>query len=57
MLGTCGAFGQAAMCFPEIDERIVVLTSDLCTFSGLDRFKAKFPDRLYNFGIAAQNMV
>lgn len=57
MLGTCGAFGQAAMCFPEIDERIVVLTSDLCTFSGLDRFKAKFPDRLYNFGIAEQNMV
>ena len=57
MLGTCGAFGQAAMCFPEIDERIVVLTSDLCTFSGLDRFKAKFPDRLYNFGIAEQNMI
>ena len=57
MLGTCGAFEQAAMCFPEIDERIVVLTSDLCTFSGLDRFKAKFPDRLYNFGIAEQNMV
>ena len=57
MLGTCGAFGQAAMCFPEIDERIIVLTSDLCTFSGLDRFKAKFPDRLYNFGIAEQNMV
>ncbi len=57
MLGTCGAFGQAAMCFPEIDERIVVLTSDLCTFSGLDRFKAKFSDRLYNFGIAEQNMV
>ena len=57
MLGACGAFGQAAMCFPEIDERIVVLTSDLCTFSGLDRFKAKFPGRLYNFGIAEQNMI
>ena len=57
MLGTCGAFGQAALCLPEIDDRIVVLTSDLCTFSGLDRFKAKFPDRLYNFGIAEQNMV
>ena len=57
MLGTCGAFGQAAMCLPEIDDRIVVLTSDLCTFSGLDRFKAKFPDRLYNLGIAEQNMV
>ena len=57
MLGTCGAFGQAAMNLPEIDDRIVILTSDLCTFSGLDRFKAKFPDRLYNLGIAEQNMV
>ena len=57
MLGSCGALGQAAMCFPEIDDRIVVLTSDLSTFSGLDRFKVKFPDRLYNFGIAEQNMV
>lgn len=57
MLGSCGTFGQAAMCLPEMDDRIVMLTADLCTFSGLDRFKAKFPDRLYNFGIAEQNML
>ncbi len=56
-LGSCGAFGQAAMVLPEINDRVVMLTSDLCTFSGLDRFKAEFPDRLYNFGIAEQNMV
>lgn len=57
MLGSCGAFGQAAMCFPEIDDRIVVLTSDVGTLSGLGRFKARFPGRFYNFGIAEQNMV
>ena len=34
-----------------------MLTSDLCVFSGLERFKAKFPDRLYNVGIAEQNMI
>ncbi len=34
-----------------------MLTSDLCFFSGLERFRASFPDRLYNIGIAEQNMV
>ena len=57
MLGSCGAFGQAALDLPEVDDRVVVLTSDLCVFSGLERFRAKFPDRLYNVGIAEQNMV
>ena len=57
MLGSCGAFGQAALELPEIDDRVVVLTSDLCVFSGLERFKGKYPDRLYNVGIAEQNMV
>ena len=57
MLGSCGAFGQAALELPEVDDRIVVLTSDLCVFSGLERFKGKYPDRLYNVGIAEQNMV
>ncbi|MBR6588231.1 MAG: transketolase [Kiritimatiellae bacterium] len=57
MLGSCGAFGQAALDLPEVNDRVVVLTSDLCVFSGLERFRAKFPDRLYNVGIAEQNMV
>lgn len=56
-LGSCGAFGIAAMELPEINDKSVILTADLCTFSGLDRFKAKYPDRLYNIGIAEQNMV
>lgn len=57
MLGSCGAFGMAAIELPELDDRVVMLTSDLTTFSGLERFRAKYPDRLYNFGIAEQNMV
>lgn len=56
-LGSCGAFGVAALELPEINDKSVILTADLCTFSGLDRFKAKYPDRLYNIGIAEQNMV
>lgn len=56
-LGSCGAFGQAALFLPEINDKVVMLTADLCTFSGLDRFKLKYPDYLFNFGIAEQNMV
>ena len=57
MLGTCGAFGIAATELPSMDDRIVFLTSDLCFYSGLERFAAQYGDRLYNFGIAEQNMV
>jgi transketolase len=57
MLGSCGAFGMAALEFPEIDDQVLIVTADLRTFSGLDRFSAKFPDRLYNVGIAEQNMI
>ena len=56
-LGSCGAFGIAAMELPEIDENTVICTADLCFYSGLERFKNKFPDRLYNTGIAEQNLL
>jgi len=57
MLGSCGAFGMAALELPEIDDNTVIVTADLCTFSGLDRVRTKLPDRLYNVGIAEQNMI
>lgn len=56
-LGSCGAFGLAAMELPEIDENAVICTADLCFYSGLERFRSKFPDRLYNVGIAEQNLL
>lgn len=57
MLGSCGAFGMATLDLPASDDSIVIITADLCSFSGLDRFRGKFPDRLYNVGIAEQNMI
>lgn len=56
-LGSCGAFGIAATELPETDATVVMLTSDLLYYSGLERFKNKYPERLYNMGIAEQNMV
>lgn len=57
MLGSCGAFGQAVLGLPEINDRVVVLTADLCSFSGLERFKNKYLEYFYNVGISEQNMV
>lgn len=57
LLGPSGAFGTAALELGESNPRVVMLTADLCFFSGLERFKAAYPDKLYNFGIAEQNMI
>ena len=56
-LGSCGAFGIAAMELPAISDDIVVLTADLNFYSSLTRFSAKYPEKFYNMGIAEQNMV
>ena len=55
LLGPSGAFGVAAMELAEINSKVLMLTSDLCFFSGLERFRSAYPDKLYNFGIAEQN--
>lgn len=56
-LGPSGALGVAAAELAERNPQVLMLTSDLCFFSGLERFRNEYPDRLYNFGIAEQNMV
>jgi len=57
MLGMRGVFAmrmsELASKYPEL----VVLTADLGQLSGLDRFKAEFPQQFINAGIAEQNMV
>lgn len=57
LLGPSGAHGTAAMELAETNPDVVMLTADLCFFSGLERFKAAYPDKLYNLGIAEQNMI
>ena len=57
MLGSSGTFGVTALDLASEDPDFAVVTADLCFFSGLERFRAEYPDRLYNVGIAEQNMV
>lgn len=57
LLGPSGAVGTAAVELAERNSQVLMLTSDLCFFSGLERFRSTYPDKLVNVGIAEQNMV
>lgn len=57
LLGPNGAHGIAAMELAESNPNVLMLTADLCFFSGLERFSTAYPDRLFNLGIAEQNMI
>ncbi len=57
-------FGEAASIFgaflPEISaarDDIMVLSADMSTPAGLDKFKGLYPERFINLGIAEQNMI
>lgn len=60
MMGPAGFFG-VAMNELAGDESLgnewSVLTADLCSFSGLERFAREYPNRFYNVGIAEQNLI
>lgn len=57
LLGSHRTYGQVALEFPKIDDKIVVLVADQCLPAGLNRFKELYPDKFYNIGIAEQNMI
>ncbi len=49
------AFVRSLMEVASQDPRVVLLTGDL-GFAVLDEFRAKYPDRFYNVGVAEQNL-
>lgn len=51
------AFGKVIVELAREDKRIVALTADLGGSTRLGDFKKQFPDRMFNFGIAEQNMM
>ncbi|MEA4892159.1 MAG: transketolase C-terminal domain-containing protein [Peptococcaceae bacterium] len=57
MLGMRGTYGAAILDLAKEEERLVCLSADLCNTSGLDRFKATYPERYFSTGIAEQNML
>jgi len=55
-LGSRGTFGQAILAVADTPG-LMVLSADLGNSSGLDRFKASYPDKFLNAGIAEQNLI
>jgi len=51
------AFAEQLIELARTDERVVAVCNDSVGSSNLNGFKAEFPDRLINVGIAEQNMV
>ena len=51
------AFGLALIELMKERTDLMVLSSDMSTPAGLDKFKAAYPDHFMNMGIAEQNMI
>lgn len=58
MLGQRGSiFGQAVLEAANEDDKFVLLTADLATLSGMERYCKTYSNQFVNVGIAEQNMV
>ena len=55
--GYTKVFADALIQAAEADQRIVAITAAMPSGTGLDRFAKKFPDRIFDVGIAEQHAV
>lgn len=56
-IGQRATFGIAALELAKEMSDLMVLTCDVSTSAGLDRFRKTFPDKYLDLGIAEQNMI
>ena len=56
-IGSRATFGLAALELAKSVENLMVLTCDVSTSAGLDRYKKTYPDKYLDLGIAEQNMI
>lgn len=56
-IGSRASFGLAAVELGKTVDNLMVLTADVSTSAGLERFKNNFPDKFLDIGIAEQNMM
>lgn len=57
MIGQRAAFGMAVMELREQIPHLKVLTADVSTSAGLERYRKKYPDSYLDVGIAEQDMM
>lgn len=56
-IGPRAAFGLGVTDLAKNDKEIIVVTCDVSTSAGLDRFRKNYPDQFIDLGIAEQNMI
>jgi transketolase len=57
LIGQRATFGLLALEIVKKNDKLIVLTSDVSTSAGLDRFRKTFPDNYVDVGIAEQNLI
>ena len=56
-VGSRASFGLACLDLVKENENLIVLTTDVSTSAGLDRFKSKHAENYIDVGIAEQNLI
>ena len=56
-IGARATVGIAALELARQIDNLMVLTCDVSTSAGLDRFRKTFPEKYLDLGIAEQNMI
>ena len=56
-IGPRATFGMASLEYVKQIKNLMILTCDVSTSAGLDRFRKTFPDNYLDLGIAEQNMI
>jgi len=56
-VGARPTYGMAMMALAKERDDLIVLTADMSTSAGLDRFRKTYPDKFLDVGIAEQNMI
>ena len=56
-IGARATFGLAALDLAKEIDNLIVLTCDVSTSAGLDRFRKTYPNKYIDLGIAEQNMI
>ena len=57
VIGTRATFGISILDIVKTKKNLMVLTADVSTSAGLDRFKNSYPENYIDVGIAEQNMI
>ena len=56
-IGSRATFGLACLEIGKKEKNLIVLTSDVSTSAGLDRFKRQLPNQYIDVGISEQNLI